>query len=83
MLAKTGLSRTTAYIGPTKALAKFANHIAKKHPRSKGVFNYNDLTEAQQDKLLSRIDVGEVWGVGRRLSARLPSMADEAGAEVA
>jgi DNA polymerase V len=58
-------------IGPTKTLAKLANHIAKKHPRSKGVFNYNDLTESQQCRLLSRIDVGEVWGVGRRLAARL------------
>ena len=58
-------------IGPTKTLAKLANHIAKKHPRSKGVFNYNDLTQDQQDKLLSHIDVGEVWGVGRRISARL------------
>ncbi len=58
-------------IGPTKTLAKLANHIAKKHPRSKGVFNYNDLTQAQQDKLLSQISVDEVWGVGRRISARL------------
>ena len=58
-------------IGPTKTLAKLANHIAKKHPRSKGVFNYNDLTQAQQHKLLSQIEVGEVWGVGRRISARL------------
>jgi DNA polymerase V len=58
-------------IGPTKTLAKLANHIAKKHPRSKGVFNYNDLTPAQQDKLLSQIAVDEVWGVGRRLSVRL------------
>ena len=58
-------------IGPTKTLAKLANHIAKKHPRSMGVFNYNDLTQAQQEKLLSQIEVGEVWGVGRRISARL------------
>ena len=35
-------------IGPTKTLAKLANHIAKKHPRSRGVFNHNDLTPAQQ-----------------------------------
>ena len=32
-------------IGPTKTLAKLANHVAKKHPRSKGVFNYNALTD--------------------------------------
>jgi DNA polymerase V len=57
--------------GPTKTLAKLANHIAKKHPRSKGVFNYNDLTESQQTRLLSQIAVDEVWGIGRRLSNRL------------
>ena len=58
-------------IGPTKTLAKLANFIAKRHPRSKGVFNYNDLTEVQQVNLLSQIEVGEVWGIGRRISARL------------
>jgi DNA polymerase V len=58
-------------IGPTKTLAKLANHVAKRHPRSKGVFNYNDLTDAQQAKLLSQITVDEVWGVGRKLTKRL------------
>jgi DNA polymerase V len=58
-------------IGPTKTLAKLANHVAKKHPRSKGVFNYNDLTEQQQAALLQQIPAGEIWGVGRKLSARL------------
>ena len=58
-------------IGPTKTLAKLANHVAKKHPRSRGIFNYNDLTPAQQDNLLSRIAVEEVWGVGRKLTVRL------------
>ncbi len=58
-------------IGPTKTLAKLSNFVAKRHPRSKGVFNYNDLTEAQQTKLLSQITVDEVWGVGRKLTKRL------------
>lgn len=58
-------------IGPTKTLAKLANHVAKKHPRSKGVFNYTDLSEAQQTKLLSQIAVDEVWGVGRKITNRL------------
>jgi DNA polymerase V len=58
-------------IGPTKTLAKLANHIAKKHPRSKGVFNYNDLNETQKTKLLSQIAVDEVWGVGRKITKRL------------
>jgi len=58
-------------IGPTKTLAKLANFVAKKHPRSKGVFNYNDLSESQQIKLLEQITVDEVWGIGRRLTKRL------------
>lgn len=45
--------------------------MAKKHPRSKGVFNYNDLTDAQKAKLLSQIPVDEVWGVGQSLTKRL------------
>lgn len=58
-------------IGPTKTLAKLANHVAKKHPRSKGVFNYNALSQGQKALLLQRIPVEEVWGVGRKLTKRL------------
>lgn len=58
-------------IGPTKTLSKLANQIAKKHRRSQGVFNYNDLTQVQQERLLGQIDVGEVWGVGHKMSVRL------------
>lgn len=60
-------------IGPTKTLAKLANHVAKKHPRSKGVFNYNALTADQKARLLQHIPVEEVWGVGRKLTKRLES----------
>jgi len=58
-------------VGPTKTLAKLANHVAKTHPRSKGVFNFNALTSVQKTKQLSQIPVDEVWGVGRRLTKRL------------
>lgn len=58
-------------IGPTKTLAKLANHVAKKHPRSKGIFNYNALTAEQKSRLLERIAVGDLWGVGRKLTKRL------------
>lgn len=58
-------------IGPTKTLAKLANHVAKKHPRSQGVFNYNALTADQKARLLQHIPVEEVWGVGRKLTKRL------------
>lgn len=58
-------------IGPSKTLAKLANHVAKKHPRSQGIFNYNDLSAAQQVRLLSQLPVKEVWGVGSKLTRRL------------
>jgi DNA polymerase V len=58
-------------IGPTKTLAKLANFVAKKHPKSKGVFNYNHLTSTQQEKILGQIEVSEVWGVGRKLTKKL------------
>ena len=58
-------------IGPTKTLAKLANHVAKKHPRSKGVFNYNALSAEQKTRLLERIPVEEVWGVGHKLTRQL------------
>jgi DNA polymerase V len=60
-------------IGPTKTLAKLANHVAKKHPRSKGVFNYNALTREQKTNLLQRLPVEDIWGVGRKLTKRLSS----------
>ena len=60
-------------VGPTKTLAKLANYVAKKHPRSKGVFHYNVLTEQQKSGLLKQIPIDEVWGVGRRLNRSLIS----------
>jgi len=58
-------------IGPTKTLAKLANHVAKKHPRSQGVFNYNALSAEQKTRLLEHIPVEEVWGVGHKLTQKL------------
>jgi DNA polymerase V len=50
-------------IGPTKTLAKVANHLAKARPESGGVC---DLAEMDVDQVLAEIEVGEVWGAGRR-----------------
>lgn len=56
-------------IAPTKTLAKLANHAAKHYPATGGVV---DLTDpARQRKLLSLVPVGEVWGIGRKLSKRM------------
>ena len=54
-------------IGPTKTLAKLANRWAKKISRVLRV----ELGSAQLEDILERTPVGDIWGVGRRLSAKL------------
>lgn len=53
-------------IGPTKTLAKIANRIAKNEPEHQGVFNING--HPKTDEILQKLDVGEVWGIGRQLT---------------
>ena len=59
---------------PTKTLAKLSNHIAKKNPSYKGVCDLTGMDSHQVKEILSKIDVSEVWGVGRKLSAHLINM---------
>jgi len=59
-------------IGPTKTLAKLANHAAKKWTKTGGVVDLSLL--ARQRKLLALVEVGDVWGVGRRISKKLNDM---------
>lgn len=61
-------------IGPTKTLAKFANHLAKKNASFQGVCDITVLSQAEQDRWMASNEVGEVWGVGRRISKRLGTM---------
>lgn len=61
-------------IAPTKTLAKLANHIAKKQPQYKGVFNLADHTPAEIEHIFSSMEVMEVWGIRRRLSAKLQAI---------
>lgn len=63
-------------IGPTKTLAKLANHVAKKsliHGLA-GVFSWEQITPDVAETLLHRIPVGDIWGVGRRISQQLESL---------
>ncbi|VVE85411.1 DNA polymerase IV [Pandoraea sputorum] len=67
---------TCVGIAPTKTLAKLANHTAKKNIERDwaGVCNLSQLDTHVQAALMARIDVGEVWGVGRRLAKALGAM---------
>ncbi|HBC7427978.1 TPA: translesion error-prone DNA polymerase V subunit UmuC [Providencia rettgeri] len=59
-------------IAPTKTLAKLANHAAKTWKKTGGVVELS--SEQRQRKLLSLIPIEEVWGIGRRISAKLRIM---------
>ncbi|BAQ44420.1 Y-family DNA polymerase [Methylobacterium aquaticum] len=67
----TGLP-TCVGIGPTKTLAKLANHIAKSIPELGGVCDLSN--EAERAAWMVGISVGEVWGIGRASRARLEAM---------
>jgi DNA polymerase V len=56
-------------IASTKTLSKLANRVAKKDPQFNGVF---ELVDAEQiNSVLGRIEVGDVWGIGRRSREKL------------
>ncbi len=61
-------------IGPTKTLAKFANHLAKKNGVFDGVCDLHVLSRPERLQWMAGIDVGEVWGVGRRIAIRLKEL---------
>lgn len=66
-------------IGPSKTLAKLANHIAKTAERKPGsypnalatVCNLASLPASEMDALYAATGVGEVWGVGHRIEHQL------------
>ena len=55
-------------IGPTKVLAKVANHVVKKQ-REIGVFDLRD--EKIRDEVLTNFPIEDVWGIGRKSAAKL------------
>jgi DNA polymerase V len=78
ILQWTGIP-TCVGIAPTKTLAKLANFIAKTSERKPGsypvelaqVCNLAALPAQDLDDVLQATEVGEVWGVGPRISEQL------------
>lgn len=66
-------------IGITKTLAKLANHVAKSADRKPGsypshlgqVCDLAGMDAGQRDEIFATTAVGEVWGVGPRIEAKL------------
>lgn len=71
VLALTGLTGCVG-IGPSKSLAKLANFSAKKSLSGRdGVCSFIGMPAGEMDDLFGSIEVAEVWGVGRKINARL------------
>ncbi len=76
-LGRTIRSRIAQYIGipvsigiaSTKTLAKVAAHHAKRSIKARGVLNLAD--SPYLDLALAKTPIAEVWGLGRKLSAKL------------
>lgn len=69
VLRQTGIGVGVGF-GKTKTLAKMANFSAKKwRVKTGGVVVLDDAERIE--KLLNWLPVGEIWGVGRKISARL------------
>jgi DNA polymerase V len=58
-------------IGPTKVLAKIANHIAKKQT---DVGVYDIRSQHNQDEILESLNINKIWGIAGRWSERLNRM---------
>ena len=69
----TGLPVCVGF-GSTKTLAKFANHLAKKQAVFNSVCDLSTLPETELHAWMQKIPASEVWGVGRRIAARLEPM---------
>jgi len=78
VLQWTGLP-TSVGIAATKTLAKLANHVAKTADRKPGAYarelaqvcDFGKLSAVQLQHVMHSTEVGAVWGVGRKTSARL------------
>ncbi|MET0210042.1 MAG: DUF4113 domain-containing protein, partial [Burkholderiaceae bacterium] len=65
--------------GTTKTLAKLANHVGKTADRKPGTYpaplaqvcNFATLSADEFDAVLAATEVGEVWGIGRKIGAAL------------
>ena len=73
VLQWTGLPVCVGF-GPTKTLAKFANHLAKKNPAFAGVCDLASFDTPTLSHWMAQYPVTEVWGVGRRIGERLKTL---------
>lgn len=63
---------TCVGIAPTKTLAKFCNHLAKRYPNHfRGIVVWGDWNETIRLRALHSQSVDEIWGIGGKTAAKL------------
>jgi DNA polymerase V len=72
----TGIANSIG-LGPTKVLAKLANKLAK---RGAGVVDLNECSARME--ALATFPVADVWGVGKKLTAKLAEMSITTAAQL-
>ncbi|GLR64972.1 Y-family DNA polymerase [Marinospirillum insulare] len=60
-------------VAPTRTLAKLANRVAKKLPEGQR-FYLLEPDSKETESLLKQTAIGDVWGIGAKLSERLQSL---------
>ena len=78
ILQETGLPTSVGF-GPTKTLAKLANHIGKTADRKPGsypahlaqVCDFGRMQQHELYALFEATEVGSIWGVGKRITEKL------------
>jgi DNA polymerase V len=78
VLRETGLPTSVGF-APTMTLAKLANHVAKTADRKPGAYhahlaqvcNFGSMGRVVLEQLFAATEVGSVWGVGRKIGAKL------------
>lgn len=71
---------TCVGLGPTRVLAKVANHLAKKRIDLDGVCDLSAPSE--RDRLLPLVAAADIWGVGRASVAKLASVGVHTAADL-
>lgn len=57
--------------GPTKTLAKLANHLAKNIGDYNGVCDLSNASSFKIQSILSKLRISDIWGFGPRLESKL------------
>jgi DNA polymerase V len=78
VLQWTGLPTSVGFAS-TKTLAKLANHVAKTADRKPGTYlaelaqvcRFGRMSRSELDRVMGATEVGNVWGIGRKIGARL------------